>query len=108
MQEISLLPIFAGAKLVAQQGTFHNDALQAEAATYGYTALRLYYVDSGSARVCVDGVWYDLSAGQLFLIPKYACHSYECTDLMNHYYICRLEFFSSPATSVQRGFAKPH
>ena len=30
---------FAGAKLVAQQGTFHNDALQAEAATYGYTAL---------------------------------------------------------------------
>ena len=99
MQEISLLPIFAGAKLVGSWWNFKNVVSP---------FYRLYYVDSGSARVCVDGVWYDLSAGQLFLIPKYACHSYECTDLINHYYICRLEFFSSPATSVQRGFAKPH
>ncbi len=28
---------FAGANLVAQSGTFHDEALQAEAATYGYT-----------------------------------------------------------------------
>ena len=99
LQEISLLPIFAGAKLVGSWWNFKNVVSP---------FYRLYYVDSGSARVCVDGVWYDLSAGQLFFIPKYACHSYECTDRMNHYYICRLEFFSSPATSVQRGFAKPH
>ena len=41
--------------------------------------LSLYYVESGAARVCVDDVWYELRSGQLFLIPKYACHSYECT-----------------------------
>lgn len=79
LQGILLFPIFAGVKRVGHWWNFKHVVSP---------FYRLYYVESGAARVCVNEVWYDLRPGQLFLIPKYACHSYECTGGMNHYYIC--------------------
>ena len=31
---------------------------------------------------------YELSPGELFIIPKFTFHTYECDNFMNHYYIC--------------------
>lgn len=92
LQDISLLPIFAGTKLVGRWWNFKNIVSP---------FYRLYYVESGAARVCVDDVWYDLRPGQLFLIPKYARHSYECRDGMKHHYIC---FFDD---LVRNGVPRP-
>lgn len=49
---------------------------------------RLYYIESGKGRVYIGTTAYDLTPGTLFLIPKFALHSYECEKSMNHYYIC--------------------
>lgn len=49
---------------------------------------RLYYIAGGNGRVYMNRNVYELSAGQLFLIPKFTFHSYECDDFMDHYYIC--------------------
>lgn len=49
---------------------------------------RLYYVAAGKGRIYMNRGVYELSAGQLFLIPKFAFHSYACDDFMDHYYIC--------------------
>lgn len=79
LQDISLQPIFAGQKQVESWWNFKNIISP---------FYRLYYIESGEARVGVGGVWYDLRPGQLFLIPKFTYHSYECHDTMSHYYIC--------------------
>lgn len=49
---------------------------------------RLYYIEKGRGKVYINHIGYDLTPGTLFLIPKFACHSYECLDFMDHYYIC--------------------
>lgn len=79
LQDISLQPIFAGRKEVESWWNFKNVISP---------FYRLYYIESGEARVCVGDEWYDLRSGQLFLIPKFTYHSYECRETMSHYYIC--------------------
>lgn len=49
---------------------------------------RLYYIKEGEGTVYMNQTSYKLSANQLFLIPKFAFHSYACNDFMDHYYIC--------------------
>lgn len=92
LQDISLWPIFAGMKQVGRWWNFKHVISP---------FYRLYYVESGAARVCVDDVWHELRPSQLFLIPKYACHSYECNGEMNHYYVC---FFDD---LVRNGVPRP-
>lgn len=49
---------------------------------------RLYLIDQGKAAVYMNKKKYELSEGELFIIPKFTFHNYECEDYMNHYYIC--------------------
>ena len=49
---------------------------------------RLYLIHQGEAAVYMNKKKYELSEGQLFIIPKFTFHNYECQDYMNHYYIC--------------------
>lgn len=49
---------------------------------------RLYLITKGKGKVYINKKGYELLPGQLFLIPKFAFHSYECDDFMEHYYIC--------------------
>lgn len=49
---------------------------------------RLYLVTDGYAAVHIRGQRMELSAGDLFLIPKFTFHSYTCEQRMTHYYIC--------------------
>lgn len=49
---------------------------------------RLYLITRGKGKVYVNRKSYELLPGQLFLIPKFAYHCYECNDFMEHYYIC--------------------
>lgn len=49
---------------------------------------RIYYIESGKGKVYIGNVPYELSANQLFIIPKFTPHSYECENFMDHYYIC--------------------
>lgn len=49
---------------------------------------RMYLIDEGEAAVYMNKKKYHLSAGELFIIPKFTYHIYECDNFMNHYYIC--------------------
>lgn len=49
---------------------------------------RLYLITKGKGKVYINQKGYELLPGQLFLIPKFAFHSYECDNFMEHYYIC--------------------
>lgn len=49
---------------------------------------RMYLIDEGKAAVYMNKKKYDLSPGELFIIPKFTFHMYECDNYMNHYYIC--------------------
>lgn len=49
---------------------------------------RLYLIDRGEAAVYMNKKKYELSEGQLFIIPKFTFHNYECEEYMHHYYIC--------------------
>lgn len=49
---------------------------------------RLYYISEGEGMIHMNQTSYTLSPGELFLIPKFVSHSYECRDYMEHYYIC--------------------
>lgn len=49
---------------------------------------RLYLIDEGKATVYMNKKKYELSPGELFIIPKFTFHTYECNNFMNHYYIC--------------------
>ena len=75
----SLSMLYAGFKRVENWWNFRN--------VIG-PFYRLYYIENGRGRVYINNVVYDLLPGQLFLIPKFAFHSYECDDFMDHYYIC--------------------
>ena len=75
----SLSMLYAGFKRVENWWNFRNVISP---------FYRLYYIENGRGRVYINNVVYDLLPGQLFLIPKFAFHSYECDDFMDHYYIC--------------------
>lgn len=49
---------------------------------------RMYLIDEGEAAVYMNKKKYYISAGELFIIPKFTFHMYECDNFMNHYYIC--------------------
>ena len=49
---------------------------------------RMYLIDKGEAAVYMNKKKYNLSAGELFIIPKFTFHMYECDNFMYHYYIC--------------------
>ena len=49
---------------------------------------RMYLIDEGEAAVYMNKKKYYISAGELFIIPKFTFHLYECDNFMNHYYIC--------------------
>ena len=49
---------------------------------------RLYLINEGKAAVYMNKKKYELSPGELFIIPKFTFHTYECDNFMNHYYIC--------------------
>lgn len=63
---------------------------------------RLYYIEKGFGKVYINKTVYELTPGILFLIPKFTFHSYECSDFMDHYYIC---FFDDMAHN--RGVLNP-
>lgn len=63
---------------------------------------RLYLITNGRGKVYINQKGYELLPGQLFLIPKFAFHSYECDDFMEHYYIC---FFDE--TPGGKGISNP-
>lgn len=63
---------------------------------------RLYLITKGRAKVYINQKGYELLPGQLFLIPKFTFHSYECNDFMEHYYIC---FFDE--TKGGKGICNP-
>lgn len=79
LQDLSLFTVYAGFKHVEGWWNFKNVISP---------FYRLYYIEKGEGRVYIDNVSYDLIPGQLFLIPKFSFHSYECSDFMDHYYIC--------------------
>lgn len=49
---------------------------------------RLYYIKKGKGKVYINHTAYELTPDTLFLIPKFAFHSYACDSFMDHYYIC--------------------
>lgn len=52
---------------------------------------RVYLVTNGGGAIYINQVRYSLSAGDLFIIPKFTTHSYECNDFIEHYYLCFLD-----------------
>lgn len=54
---------------------------------------RLYLVERGEGWVYMNGEKFHLQEGDLFLIPKFTYHAYQCDDYMSHYYICFLDQF---------------
>lgn len=49
---------------------------------------RIYLVTDGCGAIYINNHKYELNAGDLFIIPKFTNHSYECDDFIEHYYIC--------------------
>lgn len=49
---------------------------------------RLYLIDRGEAWIYMNREKFHLTEGDLFLIPKFTYHAYQCEEQMNHYYIC--------------------
>ncbi len=49
---------------------------------------RIYLVTNGSGAIYLNHIKYTLSAGDLFIVPKFTNHSYECDNFIEHYYLC--------------------
>ena len=56
---------------------------------------RIYYVTEGKALLHFSNQTISLRAGNLYIIPAYAVHSYECTGVFNHYYLHVYEGFKN-------------
>lgn len=48
---------------------------------------RIYIIDKGEAAVYMNNKKYELKQGQMFIIPKFTKHTYECKTQMSVYYI---------------------
>lgn len=57
---------------------------------------RLYYIEGGHGRVYINNEVFDLEPGDLFLIPKFAFHCYECDKQMDHYYFGFFDDYEIP------------
>ncbi|MFI3278816.1 MAG: AraC family transcriptional regulator [Rikenellaceae bacterium] len=49
---------------------------------------RVYLITGGKGAIYINQVRHELKAGELIIIPKFTNHSYECSDFIEHYYIC--------------------
>lgn len=76
---LSLRMIYAGYARVGREWCYKN-------VVSPFT--RLYLVDEGEASVYMNQREYRLKEGDMFIIPKFVFHEYECRESMGHYYIC--------------------
>lgn len=67
---------------------------------------RVYYVKEGNAKICFPGFTQDLKPHNLYMIPPFTLHSYECDDYFAHFYI---HIYENPKgkTNVLEGFNFP-
>lgn len=79
---LSLQMIYAGYSKVGTEWCYRN-------VVSPFT--RLYLIDEGHASVYMNRQEYELKEGDLFIIPKYTFHEYNCPESMGHYYICFLD-----------------
>ena len=56
---------------------------------------RIYYVKEGGARVHFRDKVCELTPGNLYIIPAYTMHTYECHGLFTHYYLHVYEGFKT-------------
>lgn len=49
---------------------------------------RMYLIKGGKGTIYINQIRYELTEGDLFIIPKFTNHSYECDNFIEHYYIC--------------------
>ena len=56
---------------------------------------RIYYVKEGGARIHFEDKCYELTPGNLYIIPAYTLHSCECHGLFTHYYLHVYEGFKT-------------
>ena len=54
---------------------------------------RIYLIEKGEAKLYMNRRKYELKEGDLFIVPKFTFHEYECEDFIDHYYICFLDQF---------------
>lgn len=76
---ITLSMIYAGSIRVGQWWRYKNVVSP---------FYRLYYIESGTGAVWINGKKHCLTEGDLFLTPKFAVHSYECEHSMDVLYVC--------------------
>ncbi len=79
---LSLQMIYAGYSKVGTEWCYKN-------VVSPFT--RLYLINEGHASVYMNHEKYDLKEGDMFIIPKFTFHEYECLESMGHYYICFLD-----------------
>ncbi|MHB8962316.1 MAG: helix-turn-helix domain-containing protein [Saccharofermentanales bacterium] len=48
---------------------------------------KLYFPVEGSGRICVDGIWYELMAGNAYFINGFLLDKQRCDDFMNIYWL---------------------
>lgn len=79
---LSLQMIYAGYSKVGTEWCYKN-------VVSPFT--RLYLINEGHASVYMNRKEYELRKGDMFIIPKFTFHEYECRESMGHYYICFLD-----------------
>lgn len=79
---LSLQMIYAGYSKVGTEWCYKN-------VVSPFT--RLYLINEGYASVYMNQKEYELREGDMFIIPKFTFHGYECRESMGHYYICFLD-----------------
>lgn len=68
--------------------------------------MRIYYVESGRAAVCMRGRSWPLQPAHLYMIPAFVTHSYECDSPFCHYYF-HIYFDNSRGETVSELFDFP-
>ena len=62
---------------------------------------RIYYVKEGGARIHFEDKCYELTPGNLYIIPAYTLHSYECEGEFEHYYLHVYEGFKNETNVLE-------
>lgn len=78
-EHLSLRCIYAGSQRVHSEWCYTNVISPFS---------RLFLITGGKGAVYMNKQKYELSAGDLFIIPKFTFHTYECEQYMDHCYIC--------------------
>lgn len=79
---LNLQMIYAGYSIVGTEWCYKN-------VVSPFT--RLFLINEGSGSVYMNQKEYELKEGDMFIIPKYTFHEYECRESMGHYYICFID-----------------